>query len=116
MGLAQMLKVGLALMVKVELVVVSNYQVVNRGGVLQSLALSVCLCAILSPASFIIIQPSIIYEGIAVSGIEFGFHILLAASFGIPSSKQLKTIFEAALGLERVCLDGNHCNLLSWRV
>ena len=60
------MKVELALMVKVELMVVvevvSNYQVVNRGGVLQSLALSVCLCAILRAGSFIIMQPSLIYE------------------------------------------------------
>ena len=61
MELSQMLKVGLAMMVGVELV--SNYQVVNRGGVLQSLALSVCLCAILRPASFVIMHPSMIYEG-----------------------------------------------------
>ena len=63
------MKVELALMVKVELMVVvevvkvvSNYQVVNRGGVLQSLASSVCLCAILRAGSFIIMQPSLIYE------------------------------------------------------
>ena len=54
------MKVELALMVKVELMVVvkvvSNYQVVNRGGVLQSLALSVCAACALSsqPGGFII--------------------------------------------------------------
>ena len=61
---------------KVE-AVEANYRVVNRGGVLQS-PVSVCLCAILGPGIFIIIQQTLIYEGIQVLSLGFVFSSVIS--------------------------------------
>ena len=81
---------GLALMVEKVEVEEANYRVVNRGGVLQS-PVSVCLCAILGPGIFIIIQQTLIYEGIQVLSLGSVF-LAVISQFAVVLNYKIKAV------------------------